>query len=168
MAKKIQPRKENDSVDCRQYSRQVQQVNSHQILKRHEPFRNKIFKRIECEICDAHFYRLRSFKDHMKQHIQSHQRKTPAIECDICGKEPLSKQNLETHMKNFHNKGISWHPCPIGKCKSKFASLHDNIKHRTVHLNPELWKCFYCLKETKRHKTYKRHMKRHHEFFKVY
>ena len=117
----------------------------------------------KCPYCDKSFNR----KDHLKNHMITHDPNKKVWKCDICNKEYSYSFSYRTHMA-FHaaNRGET---LTCGICKKRFERKEDLLFHLKVHTGARTAKnstekthqCFECPKKFFTRKDVKRHMITH-------
>ncbi|KAL4236356.1 Zinc finger protein plagl1 [Mactra antiquata] len=117
----------------------------------------------KCMYCDKSFNR----KDHLKNHMITHDPNKKIWKCEICGKEYSYSFSYRTHMA-FHAADRE-ETLACGICKKVCESKEQLLFHLKIHTgaraaknsNEKVHQCFECSKKFFTRKDVKRHMITH-------
>ena len=98
----------------------------------------------------------------MKQHIRSTHGEAKIFTCNMCSRIFVTKNVLNNHIKNFHQKGSRNFKCD--SCEKVFTSSESLKRHiKTLHEGQKNYKCDSCGKFFTQSGNLKTHIKTNHE-----
>lgn len=128
-------------------------LEQHSILDTKRELHREETPEYKCEQCEKKFKR----KDHLVQHLQTHQDLKTCFKCEECFLSFSNIRNLERH-KKLHLESTSKYTCDL--CGEQFTQKFNLERHLKLHTEPDKkYSCNICGKNFSREDNLNNHQK---------
>lgn len=116
--------------------------------------KKKIRNSNQCNVCKKQFVNLKSFRKHLRMHIEDRPYK-----CKLCNRGFTEENYLNNHMRTHMPEDQKPHECKI--CKRRFIHMTLLNKHMLKHSGEKPFVCKICNKGCYAENSLLKHMKIH-------